>query len=62
MKTYWYTMYRAAPGKVLRGQARRQEINPQPQEMRAEDMSHALQKIAASIDEGCISIAIWEGN
>lgn len=48
---FWYNMLDA--GKC--------EINPRPLELEANDLGHALQKIAACLADDCVEVQVWMG-
>lgn len=35
-------------------------INPQPLELEANDLGHALQKIAGSLADDCVEVSVWK--
>lgn len=49
--TFWYSMIDVNNGP----------INPRPLELEANDLGHALQKIAACLADDCVEVKVWLG-
>lgn len=51
MITFWYNMLDTGGCP----------INPHPLDLEAKSLGHALQKVAACLDDDCVEVYVWMG-